>query len=440
MMLNFDKLEMLNGALRFTPELLLLDIVLIVYSILDWIYLYKKTGYIIDYWRFFCLYNIYIRFLLMYPFAASFYNFISTGSNIFYIDQYVDEAYIISIVGFICMLIGRLLCGKKQARRKNLLENMIYSNLQSIKFYKLMCIFSIISFVGMFLILIKYPEYFLSLRSIAMVNTSLGPIMNALGSCSMCAFIYLSLYYWNKKEKVALFFISINIIAILLTGNRSTLISPILIFILIYCCINEEKIKNPKQWIKMIMMIIGLFIIAIEISELRMNDESELKTLGSIVQFFYGNNLSDLRDFSWILTGFENNFVFGKTYLAALVSFIPSSILEFRSEYALGVITNKFANIEGFHFGLRGGIFCEPYLNFGYIGVVIVGIFIGYYLQYINNSFLENIKNKNIYLAYIFIFSFMFVSTFFIQSAVFFIMYVYLVINIVGVIIRHVKY
>ena len=93
---------------------------------------------------------------------------------------------------------------------------------------------------------------------------------------------------------------------------------------------------------------------------------------------FYGNNFSDLRDFAWVYAHWDHHFWLGKTYLAALTSFVPRFASEFRDHWGLGAATALTVGFDPHvHPGVRPGAFGEGYLNFGVVGVVAVGLFVG---------------------------------------------------------------
>ena len=93
---------------------------------------------------------------------------------------------------------------------------------------------------------------------------------------------------------------------------------------------------------------------------------------------------------AFILKGWKKSglgYLGGKTYLAALLSFVPGSILKFKRVWYWGYFsTNKLFGWKN-HPGLRGGNVLEAYLNFGWIGVVIAAIIQGYTAAYIENLF-----------------------------------------------------
>ncbi len=64
-----------------------------------------------------------------------------------------------------------------------------------------------------------------------------------------------------------------------------------------------------------------------------------IETLDSIL---YGNTFSDLRDGAFILYGYDakyDDFLYGKTYIADILSFLPKSKIEFRQIWSYGLFT-----------------------------------------------------------------------------------------------------
>lgn len=83
----------------------------------------------------------------------------------------------------------------------------------------------------------------------------------------------------------------------------------------------------------------------------------------------YGNTFSDFRDGALIVRQFHfvlnDSFLYGLTYFAGFLSFIPSSLSPFRLDWSWGRFsTNMLNGWTGEHFGLRGGQFMESYINF----------------------------------------------------------------------------
>jgi hypothetical protein len=98
----------------------------------------------------------------------------------------------------------------------------------------------------------------------------------------------------------------------------------------------------------------------------------------SFEKAFVGDNLIDLRDGSWVLSKWDFQPLHGKTYLGAVVAFMPSGIFPQKKEWHLG--RNAVAIVgweEREHFGLRLTFFAESFLNFGMAGVLGLGAFLG---------------------------------------------------------------
>jgi hypothetical protein len=99
---------------------------------------------------------------------------------------------------------------------------------------------------------------------------------------------------------------------------------------------------------------------------------------GFLISTFFGNSFSDTRDFATVLSFWDGHYLLGKTYLAGLMAFVPRFLSSFRDTWAFGVVT---ATMVGFdpkeHPGLRIGIAGEAFLNFGLLGVCLLGLFVG---------------------------------------------------------------
>lgn len=117
-------------------------------------------------------------------------------------------------------------------------------------------------------------------------------------------------------------------------------------------------------------------------------------------KILYGNTFSDIRDGAFILYGIEKmkvGLLYGKMYIADFLSFIPSEFIKYREIYAYSNFTTKTLFEWNEHYGFRGGLFIAPYINFGIVGVIFIGLYAAYgYSKLENYYYKKKITFKNI--------------------------------------------
>lgn len=127
-----------------------------------------------------------------------------------------------------------------------------------------------------------------------------------------------------------------------------------------------------------VLTVLALITAALAVEALRNEELSGERMALAPVHFMFGNNLSELRDFAWILAGWDGDFLRGKTYISGLLAFIPSFILPDRTEFGWGRFSTHAAGLDGgVHPGLRPTVFAEAYFNFGLPGALLFGVFLG---------------------------------------------------------------
>ena len=147
MLLDSESIELFDGMLVFDSILISIDMILLIQFFFSWYKNWKRTGIKLDYWNFFCFQLVVVPLLIGYPFAGSFANYFATGNDIFFIVQYVNEAFFISGMGYIFMILGRCLCNSMpQSHALNFVEEFFYKNLKNEKFYVYMGILSVFLF------------------------------------------------------------------------------------------------------------------------------------------------------------------------------------------------------------------------------------------------------------------------------------------------------
>lgn len=193
----------------------------------------------------------------------------------------------------------------------------------------------------------------------------------------------------------------IGLITVALQGNRSSLIVYLIVPFMLYAVYwNRGKQLSKYQMIyrliKILAVIFFIGVIGILIQLVRKNVIINTKNI--VREVFLGNTFSDIRDGAAILKGFETAgngvYILGKTFLAGLISFLPSSICQFRQDWSWGrYVTQQLLHLDN-HFGLRGGNSLEAYINFGWFGVVVFSVLLGVVSGYLERAFYKIIIKK----------------------------------------------
>lgn len=224
------------------------------------------------------------------------------------------------------------------------------------------------------------------------LGSLISPIYQALNQIILIYTLYYGIYFiYKEKFKTSNFIKTVLCIATLLfTGNRGTVLLSAFVPIALLFVIESSKRKYNKvittrsiifSWrihalIKIIIILFIALAVGLLLSALRSGGSINIASM--IAELIYGNTFSDMRDGAFILSGFDNalqgEFLYGKTYLAGILSFIPSSISPFMVEWRWGRFSTSMLFGWSDHFGLRGGNGMEAYLNFGIVGVVIFSI------------------------------------------------------------------
>lgn len=231
---------------------------------------------------------------------------------------------------------------------------------------------------------------------------AISPIYLGLNEIFRIFALYYGVIFVTKKKKIIPFVISS--LTVLFQGNRGSFLLNILVVVGIlyvykrrYLCFckyeynSQQAIKmRTKENLKILFILIIVLFLGLSLSFIRKGDSFSFET--TFVELIYGNTFSDIRDGALIVKGFmekynnvsvfslRNNYVYGLTLLSGIISFVPSSILNFRKKWSWGSFsTFTLLNMEN-HIGLRGGNSMEAYVNFGLIGIIIFAALYGYFV------------------------------------------------------------
>jgi oligosaccharide repeat unit polymerase len=222
------------------------------------------------------------------------------------------------------------------------------------------------------------------LRSYTFANPSLRPVALVISNYSIIVASHCLARYIDRKERSLLVCTLLLTLGLAFFGARSNLLSIYLNVLICYVIFLRRRIGLLRlgAWAGAILTA------AFYLGNVRAGEYSITQLLASMAYLlFFGNNFSDLRDFAWVYSAWNHVSWGGKTYLAALLAFVPRVASQFRDTWGLGVVT---ASTVGFdpqvHPGLRPGAFGESFFNFGWLGVVGVGLMLGVVMRRVDSD------------------------------------------------------
>lgn len=418
----FEKVEIFYQALRFSPLWLALDLLCVVHFFLAWFVTYKKEKWKIDLWYFTLTISFFIPVLAMYPFNASIYNFVSCGNTFPMIEAYIDKAFAITLIGYGSLWLGRLTFNSLRWQTPMYafivlfrpLNRLVEKNLKDVRALFLLVVLSLLATIFVFAVQIKEDCLF-NPRAFFLKNDVLRPCFNFSISLISMAILYLSLRAIQYKSVIVKVVLFLFIGASIFFGLRGLTILSIL-----NACIYAIFYKRGQvSFIKLFLFCTVLLFVALSMDLLRQGSSNIMMTSQKmLVALFYGNQLSDTRDFAWILSHWDESYLWGKSYLAAFISFLPRFLSSFRQDWSISIYTNQLVNFDpSLHAGLRPGLFGEAFLNFSYPGVIALGLIAGYILRYADFKLKEILQTQSdIIKAYTFTLPYLFISSLFLTA------------------------
>lgn len=311
---------------------------------------------------------------------------------IFY--NYINKVYFINLLGFSIFIIFLIYYElyKKPHKIKKII-NCISLNINK-KVINLLFSICLISWYVLVIKLNKNMPLFNGNRSFITNYPSMKPIYVSLNTLISGLALFYGCYFiiYKKNTDSIAFFVAI--ITMLFTGNRSPVIGALIIFILFGIYYRTVSYKNLKIFLCLIIiLLIGVFLGFIR-GGFNHNSNNILKDI------LYGNTFCDIRDGAFLLFNLHNKnygLLHGKNYIADLISFIPSYMSNFREIWSYGNFTTNTLLGWSHHYGLRGGLFFEAFINFGYLGVFICSILYSYFMASFEILFNEEvIKGKKV--------------------------------------------
>jgi oligosaccharide repeat unit polymerase len=340
-------------------------------------------GYRIDFWHTNLFLVCILPNMLLLPFARNELNAIVLGNDMDAVVAVLPLIFLITLLGYFAVLVGgglwRLRVGV--GIRKTAIgvlsvvprcSMMLMSSRNVLVFQAALC------FALQLVILAIYFSqrgFGFNLRSFTFENPTFRPVALLISNYSIVIASHCLARYTDKKERLLLACTLLLTFGLLFFGARSNLLGVYMGVLLCYLV----KLRGRISLFRIGGLAVFIIAFAFYLGSLRAGQYSPTEFFASFVFLvFYGNTFSDLRDFAWVYSAWDHVFWAGKTYLAALLAFIPRFASHFRDTWGLGAVTSSTVGFDPqVHPGLRPGAFGESFFNFGLLGVVAVGLMLG---------------------------------------------------------------
>lgn len=186
--------------------------------------------------------------------------------------------------------------------------------------------------------------------------------------------------------------ITAGVLCIFATGGRTSLFAvlELIALLTVYRLYQGRTLRGTGALVGVLAVFAvgGLFL-----ASFRAGGEFQIN--GVLNSVLYGNTFSDVRDGAYVAAGWDQRMagesLGGNTYLAGLMSFIPSSLSSFRETWSWGYFTTSSLFGWDDHYGFRGGWSLEMYMNFGVVGVVLAALACGWLLGRLEGMFYDGV-------------------------------------------------
>jgi oligosaccharide repeat unit polymerase len=352
---------------------------------------YRK-GYRADLWHVTLFFSCVIPYMVMLPFTGNELNALVVGRDFARVVAAIPIVFPITMAGFLAIYVGGSLWSvragigarKTAARVLNIVPRCSLMLLSS---RSLLILLSLLCFSSQILMLAVYfanSGFGFDLRSYTFANPGVRPIAQIIALSSVIVASHCLARYVEKKERILLACTLLLTFGLVFFGQRGNLVSIYMSVALCYVV----QLRRRISLFRIIISVAALIAFVFYLGSVREGQYSLVEFFSSIAFLaLYGNNFCDLRDFAWIYSAWNHEFWLGKTYLAGLATFIPRGASDFRGTWSFGVTTDWIVGLDPLiHPGLKPGTFGEEFFNFGWVGVIGVGLIFGIILRRVDTD------------------------------------------------------
>jgi oligosaccharide repeat unit polymerase len=318
----------------------------------------------------------------MAPFAYDEANRRAVGSFFAAIRASLDEAVALSVLGLALFAVGALwaVFVRRPPTRSGLLpqiastwDRQVWTPLS---FWLLIALSLVLT-----LALVAAGIPFGSGLSEAFTGRGLRPMLNVWQSVFSLSVPFCVCYALSRPSGPLVLATLLLLAASFYTGQRTVSLINMIIGAGAFFAFRKEGRLSLRGRFLVVILAGALLLSSALVYQVRSGGQVDL--LLAIHSFYgdfaYGNQFSDIRDFAWVLSGYDGEPLGGLSYLAGFASPFLSADSPLRADYGIGRWTLWTAGLDtNAHGGLRMPFFSELYFNFGLVGLGLVTPILGY--------------------------------------------------------------
>lgn len=311
------------------------------------------------------------------PFAFSPENMMSTGLHFYraYV-LFVPSAFYVSLLGLLTFAVAALLFRSTKATAPGF--TTVESSILGYWLTAEGCVMLFSMNALVLIVLALFGGDPTRIRYTVQEDTVLRPLSNAMNGITAMG-LPIILVYGHVRRDWRFTLLALTMAAATAAfGTRA----PVIGGFVEYAAIRVIAARDPRVFRSAVLLTAAMIVLivgALALESLRDGEDAPSALASSLPRLAYGNNISDVRDFAWVMSRWDGRLLLGRTYISGSLAFIPSHFFAWRREWAWAPFSTEAAGMGAhvLHFGLRPGMSGEVYFNFGIVGVIVLALVVG---------------------------------------------------------------
>jgi hypothetical protein len=205
--------------------------------------------------------------------------------------------------------------------------------------------------------------------------------------CSVPLVLFSGVIY---RRKLDLLIGAAGVLGILVTLQRGTLISVLVVLML---TISFIKGRFPRKYFAFLVILVAGYFGSEAIYMNALGDSSDTRNARTAVL----SALPEVRDLGWVMSVAGEKRFYGATFVVPMMP-VPGVATEFKQQYGLGYVTIRLMDLQE---GLRITLPGEGYLNFGALGILVIGVALGILCALLSNLSTTLLEGRDLATGYL---------------------------------------